>query len=73
MKQIHELKIMHDRLMDIKNDLKTFEIRYNDRDYKVGDTLVLKSLEHYQEYETFVVVEILKVITNRTLPKNKQY
>lgn len=40
--QIHELKILPKWFEDICSLKKTFEIRKNDRDYQVGDTLVLK-------------------------------
>lgn len=36
---IHELKIQHQYLIDIKNGFKTFELRKNDRGYKVGDLI----------------------------------
>ena len=40
----HFLKL-NDRFFDaVANGIKTFEIRKNDRDYKVGDTLVLKEV-----------------------------
>ena len=40
----HILKL-NDRYFDaVANGIKTFEIRKNDRDYKVGDTLVLKEV-----------------------------
>lgn len=42
---IHELKIRPNFFRDIISGVKTFEIRRNDRDYKVGDILIL------QEYE----------------------
>lgn len=38
---VHNLKILYGRYLDIKHGLKKFEIRYNDRNYKIGDTLVL--------------------------------
>lgn len=40
----HYLKILPKYFMDIESGIKTFEIRCNDRGYKVGDIL------HLQEY-----------------------
>lgn len=39
---LHTLKIQSRYFKDVVNGLKTFEIRKNDRDYKVGDILVLE-------------------------------
>ncbi|BDR73357.1 hypothetical protein K144316041_23680 [Clostridium tetani] len=38
----HELKIWPEYFKAVKNGTKTFELRKNDRDFKVGDILVLK-------------------------------
>lgn len=38
----HELKCWPDFFQHILNGDKTFEVRLNDRDYKVGDLLLLK-------------------------------
>jgi ASC-1-like (ASCH) protein len=38
----HELKVMPQYFQRIVTGQKTFEIRFNDRDYQVGDTLFLK-------------------------------
>lgn len=40
----HYLKTINPYFTDILNDLKTFEVRKNDRDFKVGDVL------HLQEF-----------------------
>ena len=39
---VHELKILPEYYKAIINGQKTFEIRFNDRDFRVGDTLLLK-------------------------------
>ena len=45
----HDLKILPRWFKDITEGGKHFEIRKNDRDYKVGDRLILKEWdgEHY--------------------------
>jgi hypothetical protein len=37
----HEIKVLPKYFWSIWKKIKTFEIRRNDRDYKVGDTLIL--------------------------------
>ncbi|OCG35691.1 MULTISPECIES: DUF3850 domain-containing protein [unclassified Gilliamella] len=41
----HELKIKSEYFMDVVKDIKKAEIRYNDRNYKVGDILVLHEID----------------------------
>jgi hypothetical protein len=45
----HELKILPQWFADVSTGKKNFEIRRNDRDFKVGDYLLLKEYErgHY--------------------------
>ena len=40
--KIHELKILTEYFQDNIHNQKNFEIRENDRDFKVGDALMLK-------------------------------
>ena len=42
---IHELKILPKWFEDVQNNEKNFEIRRADRDFKVGDCLLLKEYE----------------------------
>ncbi|GGD05615.1 DUF3850 domain-containing protein [Enterococcus wangshanyuanii] len=42
---VHELKIDREYFMAVLEDLKKFEIRYNDRDFKVGDIVILKEID----------------------------
>ncbi|MEG1256647.1 ASCH/PUA domain-containing protein [Clostridium sp.] len=39
---MHELKILPQYFKDVQNGIKPFELRKNDRDFKVGDILILK-------------------------------
>lgn len=41
----HEVKVWPEYFDAIKRGDKTFEIRRNDRDYQVGDTLILKEFD----------------------------
>ena len=56
----HELKCNIEYFSRIKTGQKTFEIRKNDRDYQVGDTLILReynpknSRTHYGDDEVLV-------------------
>lgn len=38
----HELKVRSEYYQAIANKIKTFEVRKNDRDFKVGDYLILE-------------------------------
>lgn len=50
----HELKLDIRYFDDVKSGKKNFEIRKNDRDFKVGDTLILEAFRngHYVAWET---------------------
>jgi len=41
----HELKIKPEYFLEVMNGNKTFELRKNDRDYMVGDTIILKEFD----------------------------
>lgn len=45
MSKVHELKILPKWFDDVASEKKNFEIRRADRDFKVGDILVLKEYE----------------------------
>lgn len=53
---VHKLKIKTQYFVDVKNGRKTFELRKNDRDFKVGDTLLL------EEYNGDYTGRFIKVI-----------
>ena len=41
----HELKIKSEHFVNVINKTKTAEIRYNDRNYKVSDILILNEID----------------------------
>jgi ASC-1-like (ASCH) protein len=48
----HELKTWPKYYEAVQNGLKPFEVRKNDRDFKFGDTLVLKEWDQFSEKYT---------------------
>ena len=47
---IHELKLSSKYFDDVQNEIKTFEVRKNDRGYNVGDILILKEVVENDKY-----------------------
>ncbi|EAH2686743.1 DUF3850 domain-containing protein, partial [Listeria monocytogenes] len=45
MTKLHELKTMSEYFAAVAEERKTFEIRKNDRDFKIDDYLLLKEFE----------------------------
>lgn len=48
-KKVHSVKIGKEFFEDVKNNVKTFELRKNDRNYKVGEILELHEYEAGEE------------------------
>jgi hypothetical protein len=46
-KKVHEVKVYQECYEPIIKGKKNFELRKNDRDYKVGDTLLLKEFNRH--------------------------
>lgn len=44
---IHKLKILPHFFHDVREERKTFEVRKNDRDFKIGDELILEEFVPY--------------------------
>ncbi|EAF8203415.1 TPA: DUF3850 domain-containing protein [Listeria monocytogenes] len=62
MTKLHELKTMREYFAAVAEGRKTFEIRKNDRDFKVGDYLLLKDFE--ETYTGWVALVKVIYITN---------
>lgn len=60
----HNLKIDKQFFVDILDDLKTFEIRYNDRNFQVGDFITLEEITEEREYTGRKVSGIITYMTD---------
>jgi len=68
----HKLKILPEYFKAVVEGNKTFEIRKNDRDYKVGDTLILK--EWYIGHKNYIDdIEICSDFTGEQIVKEISY
>ena len=57
----HDLKIKTCFFLEVINGKKTFELRYNDRDYRVGDILLLR--EYDGDYTGHIaIVEVTSLL-----------
>lgn len=43
---VHRLKTLKEYFQAVKNGVKTFECRFNDRNFQIDDTLVLSEIEY---------------------------
>ena len=48
MAQIHDLKILPEYYDAVDKGVKTYELRFDDRNYAVGDMLILREWENGQ-------------------------
>lgn len=69
---IHELKILPEYFLAVVEGRKKFEIRKYDRDYQIGDTLILKEWD--REYTgSAVVCEITYILHGGNYGLEKGY
>ena len=59
----HELKMLPKFFEKVSDGTKTFEVRFNDRNFKVGDHLILREYEN-GEYTGNIVYKIITYILN---------
>lgn len=58
----HDLKILPEYFKDLKPGIKRFEIRKDDRDYKVGDIFALREWSPETGYTGKVFVNIIRYV-----------
>lgn len=64
---VHELKVWKPYFKDIKEGRKGFELRLNDRDYKVGDELILNEFDVDEDMFTgdHIHAEVTYILDNQ--------
>lgn len=75
---IHQLKIESKYFVQIMTGVKTFEVRFNDRDFHAGDYLGLNEITDHQcndkgerkETGRFLLVRVLNVFDNPVFVKD---
>ena len=60
----HQIKISPKFFKDVCSGIKQFELRFNDRQYKVGDLVQMMEFEKDEYSGLFVIVEITYMIEN---------
>lgn len=69
---IHNIKLNSKYFKDVITGIKTFEIRFNDRDYKVGDKLMLNEVYNNQYTNKQVCVKITYILTDEDFQEGIQ-
>ena len=62
--KVHELKIKTEYAIAVARGEKTFEIRKNDRNFKEGDTLVMREYENGEYLDIAILAEITYVLND---------
>ena len=60
--KVHNLKIKPQYFKDVVSGIKTFEVRKNDRNFKVGDLMVLETYGNEKFTGGFVNTEITYIL-----------
>jgi ASC-1-like (ASCH) protein len=58
----HRVKTLQPYFNDVKVGHKTFELRMNDRDYQVGDVLLLEEWSKEHNYTGRVILKIVSYV-----------
>jgi len=60
----HELKILPKYFEDVSTGIKTFEIRYNDRNFKVKDICIFREFENGKYTGQYLKREIVYILND---------
>lgn len=66
----HNLKIKPQYFKDVVDGKKTFEVRYNNRDFKVGDILVLEEFDEHGHTGKYLNVETIYILDDKEYLKD---
>ena len=68
--KVHELKTIEPFYSDVKSGIKSFEVRINDRNFQVGDFLVLKQYDQKNKIYSgdAILREIKYILTQNDYP-----
>lgn len=64
MNKVHDLKCDTEHFSHIWDNLKTFEVRANDREYEPGDILILRETGHPQGIRRTLIVKVIYFLQN---------
>ncbi|MCB5951077.1 DUF3850 domain-containing protein [Enterococcus sp. BWT-B8] len=60
----HELKIDTEYFEAVLNEKKNFEIRFNDRNFQIGDTIILQEITKDREFTGRELTATISYITD---------
>ncbi len=67
--RVHNLKIKPQYFKDVVAEVKKFEVRFNDRNFKVGDLIVLEEFDHKSYTGKYVNAEITYICNDKEFVK----
>lgn len=63
--KVHNLKIKPQYFWNIVCDIKTFEVRKNDRNFEVGDIITLREFENGKFTGKSINIEIIYILNDK--------
>jgi len=73
MVKIHELKILPKYFKDVVDGYKNFELRKNDRNFQVGDSLLLKEFDNGEYTGDSIQVVVTYILVGGEYGLDKDY